>query len=438
MSKASVKSLYLHFLDEFLGTDERFSQTLEANALALINEFDVGKARIESAESSVREFATKFGIERLDFTPADPIGAMVEAWNNQADALNAIWSEGVCDMERMGPSLLPNNWSASLEQQENQSQIMLRMMVALSADFPSRWQDKLRTCSSALAAWGIEDLVEAHRHALGELTTLEKDWQQLRERSGLTLIELHNFWSATTHKKLEQAIKKAEQECENLCEKARLLRERKDQEHKELERLELERLKHEREEQDRKERENLERVRNLKERLEQERNELERLEHERLNHERLKLEREEQERKERDKLERHRNLKERLEQERKELERLERERLKLERDEKERKELKKIERERKLKERLEQERKELERLERERLKLEREEQERIELIKKRQAKKIIGVVFGFIIAAFVYFLALSDVRSGINAVQASEPNRGALGLETVELLKKLS
>jgi hypothetical protein len=122
MSKASVKSLYLHFLDEFLGTDERFSQTLEANALALINEFDVGKARIESAESGVREFATKFGIERLEFTPADPIGAMVEDWNNQADALNAIWSEGVCDMERLGPSLLTTNWSASLEQQENQSQ----------------------------------------------------------------------------------------------------------------------------------------------------------------------------------------------------------------------------------------------------------------------------------------------------------------------------
>jgi len=189
MSKASVKSLYLHFLDEYLSTDERFSQMLEENALALLDELDASKARITRAESDVRKLTTNLGVARLNYSLADPIGAMVDSWNNQADNLNAIWGEGVCDMERLGPSLLPSDWSVKLERQEAQARDLVKTIVESSAEFPSRWDDALRKCSSGLQQWGVEDLAELYRQAQEELGVLVQDWQELLGREELTLNE---------------------------------------------------------------------------------------------------------------------------------------------------------------------------------------------------------------------------------------------------------
>ena len=398
MSKASVKSLYLHFLDEYLSTDERFSQMLEENALALLDELDASKARITRAESDVRKLATNLGVARLNYSLADPIGAMVDSWNNQADNLNAIWGEGVCDMERLGPSLLPSDWSVKLERQEAQARDLVKTIVESSAEFPSRWNDALRKCSSGLQQWGVEDLAELYRQAQEELGVLVQDWQQLLGREDLTLTEVHKFWSTPKHKKFAETVRKAEQECEELCKNAILQREREEQERKERERLEREKIKREREEQERKERERAKR-----EREEQERKERERVKREREEQERLRLESEAKERKEKEKLDRERGLEERHEREQRELERLERERLQKKQKDIDRKEKEKLERNSKLNERLEQEREELERLELERVdaarkaaerkirkerELERLELERVDAARKAAERKI--------------------------------------------------
>jgi parvulin-like peptidyl-prolyl isomerase len=356
MSKASVKSLYLHFLDEFLSTDDQFSQMLETNALALLTELEAGKARITRSELNVREIASKLDVLRLTYTSDDPIGAMIEAWNIQANILNEIWIEGDCDMERLGPSLIALEWSSSLEIQENQSRVMVKTIALSSSEFPMLWYEKLNNCSSSLNQWGVADLAEAYLDAQMELKKLEQDWKRLQKREGLTLIELYKFWSAPSHKKLSQAVTKAEQECEDLCEKARLDRERLEQE-----RLDQERLRIEYEAEERKRYEMAERERQQQERFERERVELERFERERLELERL---------------EKVRQVKERLERERKQLERFEKERLRLEREESERKVFEKQAQELKRRERLEKERIELERLKRERLEEARKETER--------------------------------------------------------------
>ena len=383
MSKASVKSLYLHFLDEYLSTDERFSQMLEENALALLDELDASKARITRAESDVRKLTTNLGVARLNYSLADPIGAMVDSWNNQADNLNAIWGEGVCDMERLGPSLLPSGWSVKLERQEAQARDLVKTIVESSAEFPSRWNDALRKCSSGLQQWGVEDLAELYRQAQEELGVLVQDWQQLLGREDLTLSEVHKFWSTPKHKKFAETVRKAEQECEDLCKNAILQREREEQERKERKRLEREKIKREREEQERKERERVKR--------------------EREEQERLRLESEAKERKEKEKLDRERELEERHEREQRELERLERERLQKKQKDIDRKEKEKLERNSKLNERLEQERGELERLELERVdaarkaaerkirkerELERLELERVDAARKAAERKI--------------------------------------------------
>ena len=367
MSKASVKSLYLHFLDEYLSTDERFSQMLEENALALLDELDASKARITRAESDVRKLTTNLGVARLNYSLADPIGAMVDSWNNQADNLNAIWGEGVCDMERLGPSLLPSDWSVKLERQEAQARDLVKTIVESSAEFPSRWNDALRKCSSGLQQWGVEDLAELYRQAQEELGVLVQDWQQLLGREDLTLTEVHKFWSTPKHKKFAETVRKAEQECEDLCKNAILQREREEQERKERERLEREKIKREREEQERKERERVKR--------------------EREEQERLRLESEAKERKEKEKLDRERELEERHEREQRELERLERERLQKKQKDIDRKEKEKLERNSKLNERLEQERGELERLELERVDAARKAAER-KIRKEREQEKL--------------------------------------------------
>ena len=382
MSTASVKSLYLHFLDEYLSTDERFSQMLEENALALLDELDASKARITRAESDVRKLTTNLGVARLNYSLADPIGAMVDSWNNQADNLNAIWGEGVCDMERLGPSLLPSDWSVKLERQEAQARDLVKTIVESSAEFPSRWNDALRKCSSGLQQWGVEDLAELYRQAQEELGVLVQDWQQLLGREDLTLSEVHKFWSTPKHKKFAETVRKAEQECEDLCKNAILQREREEQERKERERLEREKIKREREEQERKERERAKR-----EREEQERKERERVKREREEQERLRLESEAKERKEKEKLDRERELEERHEREQRELERLERERLQKKQKDIDRKEKEKLERNSKLNERLEQERGELERLELERVDAARKAAER-KIRKEREQEKL--------------------------------------------------
>lgn len=343
MSKASIKSLYLHFLDEFLSTDDQFRIMLESNALALITELETGKERITRSELSVREIATKLDITTLTYTSEDPIGAMFEAWNNQASFLNEIWIDGECDMERLGPSLIESEWSSSLELQENQSRVMVQAIALSSEEFPLNWHSKLNNCSLSLKQWGMADMADAYLYAQMELKKLEQDWKRLQKRAGLTFIELYKFWSSPAHKKLSQAVTKAEQECEDLCEKARF-----DLERLEQERLEQERLRIEYEAEERKRKEIVERERQQQERFEQERKELE-------------------------KFEKERQLKERFERERKELERFEKERLRLEQEEIKRKEFEQYAKEKKLREKLEKEQ-----IERERLKRERQEEARKE------------------------------------------------------------
>jgi hypothetical protein len=487
MSNASAKSLYLHFIDELLTTDDRFCQTLEANALSLINAVDAGKAHFERAESCMREFTAQLGIRHLNYSPSDPIGEMAEAWNYQVEQLNAVWNDGNCEMEQLGSSLIASDWSKGLEQQAKRVQGLVNGMAISSADFPEKWRNTLNRCSKFLDEWNINEQANLYSQASEKLVILEDQWTRLLDRPNISLTEFQEFWSPATHKDLAQSVSKAEQQSKELCEQARLKREREVQERKERERIERERIRREREEQERKERERLERERlereaqerKVREQLERERLERERVEHERLEkqrqeQERLRLMREAEERKRQEKIEREKKLKERLEQERLESERLaheeqerkarekldgerklkerlaqerlELERLEIERKEKQRKEQEKLERQRKLKERLEQERLEIERLEIERLEREQQEQaqreiERLEqerlaeqlALKSRQSRKIFLIAAACFAVVIFVFVWVSSNGKAVSTVFSSASGNESLPPQPVWL-----